>query len=414
MQANLIDRVLLNGINASEDKPLSGPELMVAMTDLRHGLSIGALADGILMIGPLIVSQFRSAQCIALACPSSADTHLDLPTVYYSADSIVLEEFERLALRVAVSGAFPGAFPSYETVAHLRRPGTTKDLQDFFNMPMTLADGGIRDNLGLNLLELADYASRQRTSRPITKTWMGDTPGAEWQLDVIIASDGGQAFQSAAPRNTLESIARAIDLNGLETGAARLLQMGGPTPKIMLTTLGNFALVPDAKAQGFDPPSIADRPEYYLGVSNLSDEKLSALAALSPQQQQAQRVLQRYRSTDSGQLINIEGVRQRCGKQDPDNATHECSWLILITLIGRDIADTLEVFLDTPTLKDDFTEDEISALIRFGQYLVIMKSNFIRTALEDAARTQASKQDRPVVSKHIANREILRPNGVEQ
>jgi len=116
VQANLIDRVLLDGALPSER---NGPRLMVCMTDLIHGLSVGATDDGILLSGPVVARFFRHGEAIDF------------------------EGLPRLADRVAVSGAFPMAFPAVPVQARIAiAPALEAEGDHRVVLELRLADGG--------------------------------------------------------------------------------------------------------------------------------------------------------------------------------------------------------------------------------------------------------------------------------
>jgi hypothetical protein len=89
----------------------------------------------------------------------------DLPPVFYrDRVSVNLEGVSKLAYRVALSGAFPGAFPTSELRLSVPIPVRQNQAQRI-DLKLALADGGIRDNLGLNVLELANLAARLTPTR---------------------------------------------------------------------------------------------------------------------------------------------------------------------------------------------------------------------------------------------------------
>jgi hypothetical protein len=94
LQANLVDRVLLNGVNARGMQIPNAPLIMVCMTDLTYALAVGAMPDG-LLLGPTQKRFFKEGEALQL------------------------EGLNRLADRVAVSGGFPGVFPALKARATL-------------------------------------------------------------------------------------------------------------------------------------------------------------------------------------------------------------------------------------------------------------------------------------------------------
>jgi predicted acylesterase/phospholipase RssA len=137
VQANLVDRVLLNGVNARGMQIPNAPLIMVCMTDLTYALAVGAMPDGLLLAGPTQKRFFKEGEALQL------------------------EGLNRLADRVAVSGGFPGVFPALKARATLVTfPWSILGKDRSETLSLTLADGGIRDNLGLTLLEAANDHAR--------------------------------------------------------------------------------------------------------------------------------------------------------------------------------------------------------------------------------------------------------------
>ena len=192
VQANLVDRVLLNGLDARGLQIADAPLIMVCMTDLTYALAVGAMSDGLLLAGPTQKRFFRDG------------------------DALQIEGLNRLADRVAVSGGYPILFPPLRLRATLTWsvPGRTRS----DNLALALADGGISDNLGLTLLEAANEQARNPPHTVTDRN--GYTPDLRWKVDMIIISDGGKFFEATTATSLFSEIRRAIDISGLETGGA--------------------------------------------------------------------------------------------------------------------------------------------------------------------------------------------------
>ena len=197
VQAALVRRVLLSGA------PVPGsnrPAFMLAMTDLSNAMSVGVTDHGFMLAGPTTSRFFKSGEAMAI------------------------DGLGDLADKVAISGAFPGAFPAYRTSARFTQtyeplsrshPGRT--------IPLALVDGGVFDNLGLTLLQTIDQEARGTGNNSLPRPLF--QPGSDWALDVIIISDGGQSLVAVEkPMWLLSQAWRAIEVSGMGTGILRTHQ----------------------------------------------------------------------------------------------------------------------------------------------------------------------------------------------
>lgn len=120
VQAGIMRRVLLTNQPGTAPKPA----LLLATTDLRRGLSVGVTGDGLMMAVPTTERFFRFR------------------------DAVEIDGLGDIADIVAVSGAFPGAFPAMHAEARLTmEPTLLAKSPDIRTMPLALVDGGVRDNL---------------------------------------------------------------------------------------------------------------------------------------------------------------------------------------------------------------------------------------------------------------------------
>lgn len=278
VQQELVDRVLLGGVRADDAPKLPGPQIVLNMTDLRYGFSVGLKSDGMFLMGPVAadkVQQFHEG--------IQFSARNDLPPAFYQAGkSIDLEPIAKLSRRVALSGAFPGAFPVTELAQTIPVPQMGQSAPRHTDLKLALADGGIRDNLGLNVLELADLLARLPPDGSTDHSWNGDAPDAKWRLDVILISDGGKALQASDELSTIGSVFRAIDLNGLETGALRRLSNDGNPPIELLSGLSSLSFSPDEIAYGYSTDELRDNPSIFLARGLVNDETLLSLVELTP------------------------------------------------------------------------------------------------------------------------------------
>src|SRR5204863_6965507 len=108
-------------------------------------------------------------------------------------------ETTHAALLVAASGAFPGAFKPV-------RISVSGNLPPNFPVknPMVLSDGGIGDNLGLVLL----YSAAERANSAEQATELS----RQWDVNVVIASDGSELSAPQTPSNIVRVLSSAIDV----------------------------------------------------------------------------------------------------------------------------------------------------------------------------------------------------------
>lgn len=356
VQAGMVRRTLLSQPEGGSNKP-AGPELMISATDLARGMSLGFSPDGVLFAGP---ASYR----------------------YFAWDeAVVIDGIGDIADLVAVSGSFPGAFPAFRTTAKFTVDGTplaasenTREIQ------LALADGGIRDNLGLKLLESARNVVTGKN--PLSSSWSGYNPGPVWSSDVIIVSDGGKALEADDIGGPLNEVRRAIDLVGLETGVLRLVQMDDDLPKVFLSQASRIAPTPDAVLAGY-PWSTSEWGLYdFFRPYDLPGGILDEVVKLVPDQAAALGAFARFPTDPSG--VNTRD--ERCLSGDTAHSDlPSCRWWSLVRVIGADIVRATDVFRRTETLEDTFSPDDADALVRLGRYFVLLAWKDISDGLDRAA-----------------------------
>jgi len=360
VQASLVRRLLL------ANEPRKGerrPALMLAMTDLRLGLSIGVTESGFMFAGPTTARFFKTKEAITV------DGLGDLA----SGD---------LATIVAVSSAFPGAFPALQTSARMTmviEPLETS--RDTRALPLALVDGGVRDNLGLKLLQTINQEARGAGNNSLS--WPGFRPDPSWALDFVIVSDGGQSFDAAEqPMGLLSQAWRAIDLSGLETGILRPIGMSSELPIITLSIAAELGLSPDAAiVQSVTRARAEARRDVFL-QQRLSAEALARIVNLLPARDNGRRALADYLRTRSGPM-NISDVDSRCAEPAKRDAP-ECHWRTLADLVLDDIDAITAVFRRSATLEDQYSPEHAEALVRLGRYFVLLRLAEIKQALATA------------------------------
>jgi hypothetical protein len=341
------------------------------MTDLTYGLSIGALEDGVMLAGPTAARYFQTGSAI------------DFPALH------------RLSERVAVSGAFPLAFPTIQVKARITAlPQSLSNTRAAHQLDLVLSDGGVRDNLGLALLEAVDASARQAAAEARPGRWTGFDPPAHWALDLILVSDGGKFVQPESVKGMLSATMRAIDLSGLETGVLRPMRQAGQRPLLMLSALATLAPSPDAIALGQTQSALHDQHHLYFRPATLPPDVLEKIVALHPRADAARSALERWKVVSPGFEARVDGIEDRCGRVTSEAVGHDCVWWAFVDLVGGDIWSTMQNFAQTPTLAETMPAEQARSIFRFGQYLVLLQAVQIRGALQtvlDSRRTHSTR-----------------------
>jgi hypothetical protein len=352
VQAGLVRDVLLGTKLGPEPRPA----LLLAMTDLRQGLSVGATAEGLMLVGPTTERFFRYKEAIEI------DNLGDAGDI------------------IAISGAFPGAFPARHAKARLTLvPESLANSRDTRAVSLDLVDGGVRDNLGLRLMQGID--SEVRGAGRTSLSWPGFKPSPAWALDLIIVSDGGQSFDVADGRlGLLSQIFRAIDLSGLETGILRPVIISPELPIISLSIAAEMGLSPDAAIvqSAVRPRTEVRRDFFHLVPPTYS--ALSRMVELAPNREAARRALADYMRARGTAPMNVSELDKRC-HEGVNRDLPECHWRSLADLVLDDIDQVVAVFRRSATLEDRYTVADADALVRLGRYFVLFKLTEIEEKL---------------------------------
>lgn len=358
VQAAMLRRVLL----PAEPSSRGGPDLIVATTDLAHVSSVGVMRDGYLFAGPTTSRFLRK----------------DL--------AISMEDLGDLADIVAISGAFPGAFPPKRVSARFTRdPVEITTSSDVAELDLILTDGGVRDNLGLKVLEAAhDHALGFSST---SSTWQGFQPGRHWAQDLILVSDGGAAMQPGSHiSGPLAEVMRAIDVASLETGVVRLMDMKRSPPKRVLALPTLVTPYPDSILVLRSNPASAQR-YFFFRPGYFSDATLNRIVELVPNGGLAREALADYRKAGGHSLIDITNADALCGSAKlTDSTSATCAWWRLVNAVGQDIELAAGTFIAADTLRDDYSREEVDALVRLGRYLVLIEWPRLEGCLDAVGR----------------------------
>jgi len=381
VQAQLLDRVLLAGARADKEQP--GPDIIINATDLRYGLSIGLARAGTFLIGPIAADR---AQQVHEGIPTTIS---DFPPFFYANDQLsILATWSTLSRRAAVSGAFPLAFPVTELDVAIPLPRRSSGSATNGILRLALADGGIRDNLGFNVLNVVATSQRLLSTGGGLQQ-VGHAPLTGWRLDAVLISDGGKALQAAEELSAFGAVFRAIDLNGLETGALRRFSNDGKPAIELLSNLSSISFSPDLIVYGLTTDELKDQPGTFLSRSLVDDETLLNLLALVPQRGEASNLVGLYRSTGGSRVVPLSERRTKCMSNAIESEfRRDCLRYQIERLVGADLWRLLETFRNKSTLDDVFNGSEADDIFRFGRYLVRLKQKSIHEKLDAAAAAQ--------------------------
>jgi predicted acylesterase/phospholipase RssA len=234
VQAALLRRTLLHGSPpATASHSPGGPDLLVAATDLNFGLQVGFLEQGLLLA--------KSGDRFWLNFFPQVDG---------------LEGLD-LASKVAVSGAFPLAFTPRRVQIGI--PGYLADPRAVRSRRrnLVLADGGIADNTGMELLRTIQ--SLETYDRP-------HPPG--WRFDAVLVSDAGAVPGIKDSPGAFEAVSRAIDVMGargveaLGAREANCRDVVGVTPHLNFVAFEGETRLMKTKEIGTVPGTVAGLPRY--------------------------------------------------------------------------------------------------------------------------------------------------------
>ena len=382
VQSALLERRLFDhaklGAGLSGNEPRLGqPELMIAVTDLTYGFQIGLLPDGILKLGdgPGSWEVYRGA-------------------AFESSRSLTLAE------RVAISGAFPLAFPPTPLEIRVRPLDATGQGV----RRLLLVDGGARDNTGSDLLRIADRLAEAAPDPGIEDYVMP----ASWDLDALLVSDASAiSGVLEAPGGSLSLLTRVVDVASIEAEKLRLpadrceqLMRRPPTlspSHQMLSPDTQFNLKNDASPRAeldrvwqvdFDP---ARYPEPVL--RRLFDQLPEA--AQTEVRTDLDAFLEQVASHEVHGREWSLGLREAAKNPACTAATDGptlaipgppgvCAAARLKLAIETSLTADLEVFRSTSTLDDRLPRRTVTALERLGRTLVYLQSSYLEHYLEDA------------------------------
>lgn len=386
VQRALIDRVLLSGSPlrgglGSGDAQSGAPRLMIAVTDLTYGAQIGLLPDGFLRLGTARNEVYRG-------------------TTYREKERLTLTE------RVAISGAFPVAFPPRVwKIEDLHPVGATGGGE----RQMLLADGGLRDNTGVRLLQVAQ-AEADPAARELGV--QDSKMPAEWKLDAILSSDGGAVFGVfERPGGPFSLLPRVFELGAIQTGRQEPprdpCEQIAYFPARISASLQNidpdrqFRLHPgDTPKAGLDRPwTTSFSPERY------PDAVLDRIVGLLPAEEVPGvkaaaatfvRIAGPNRARDRRWYHEMKEAfeEKRCeGKRKSPPRPGVCAALRVRQSVLKRVYADLDVFQQTATLDDRLSRKTVTTLERLGKLLAYLEWPRIEAELNQAVECK----ERPAV-----------------
>lgn len=372
VQQKLLERLLfhdakLPGSLEAGAPPLDGPLLMIAVTDLTYGFQLGLLPDGLLKLGH--------------------DGERDV----YREDALKVFDDLNLAERVAISGAFPLAFPP----RRLKIQVDPIEATGRGTRELLLADGGIRDNTGHDLLRAAAALSRRETTESSVADYLMPE---DWNLDATMISDAGTIFGVLEqPASGLGLLPRSFDVAGVETDRSPLPEnpcamLSWPPPRF---SPADFYLSPDSqfnlkndtvRRAALDREfTVSFNPAWYPA------EVLQRLVSLLPEPRGSEA---KGKLNEFSKLWESHQVRGRKWSRAFTQASREsacrttedpassakpalvpgvCEAIALRQILIEAITLDLETFRATSTLDDTPPPETVRALERLGKIIVYLR-----------------------------------------
>jgi predicted acylesterase/phospholipase RssA len=215
VQAGLLDDLFLNRMRFSELNA-SRPKLLLCTTDVESGMMIGITPRG-------LIKRWLEPPAGRLPFANTGDRkYIGTPFWEWLPDEI---GSERLSYLVAASGAFPGAFPPVRIFRKGEETTTRRR-----TVVVSLSDGGLADNLGLELLNASRTLAAAGDDNIFHNKETVMKAMADYRVDVIIASDGSAFVSRDRTETPLAEIGRAIDTVYLASGPSPMT----PTPPTVL------------------------------------------------------------------------------------------------------------------------------------------------------------------------------------
>jgi len=417
-QAEIIHSLLL-GDTSTKLCPAC-PRLLVNATDLRYATLVGMLDEGIVFQRP----------------PGWEELYRDGTTLSWSKPV-------SLAERVAISGAFPGAFPARRARISIAQGRPVEAQAPRVDRELVLADGGVADNSGIRLLETTSALATVRRGSDLS---LDPAYGDAWNIDVFLASNAGALFDVPEELSSLSELTRAVDVIAqlnltlaitartmspalVESRVSRAgLSIPPPPPdqidssctaaKIQMlgrqrldegvTIIGpqnGLEAIDRLFTSALDGTGRTQKPNPRFVPAYYPTPILRAIAALLPGAAAAEagQVVERLDKSreellagdDPGRTIRQAAMASRdldssprpCSDRGSAEERLACATSQLRVAVRREFERTIAIFASTSTLDDQLGDERVEALFRLGQTEVLIAWPILRRALlhEDTA-----------------------------
>lgn len=365
VEAAALDRVLLRS-RTLKSLPVDAPALLIGTTELESGRAVGFTPKW-------VSSRFLLRPPGENVFPNAVDLYENY-RFQNASTCMPLDTDIQLSRLVSASSAFPLAFAPMKVKfdQELIFPGQTT---------FVLADGGVTDNSGMTLLLDADWRANRRIATDMDR---------EWRLDAAIAIDGGALFISDV-KEPLSNVSRAMDIVDSRFGAT--LPNGidaSVTPeklakRVLLSPsayLDNSLLLRPSVPLGFGQHRYANEEKQYFRaiyrqLSKLDGDGLAQMFKLHPDL--FDREMRRFASEIAAQYSASadDGPTRRPPLQEEvRRMMRNLAWRFQ-SVLGAEI----DLFLKTPTLKDNLDPVTTDTLYALGEDLVVLNEPDIRAAL---------------------------------
>ena len=379
VQANTLDRLLYRQVSFEDITRKSGPILMLSATDLKTGMAVGIVNDGVLLRQPLNLRnryEFINRP----------------PTPYIPVSNFIAAEGEfpkktRLSQLVTASGAFPLAFDPLSFGLRF------KDGPESLHMPLVLADGGISDNSGIPLLqdarlESGRFAPRFRIAGPegmsVRKADSNWQPLRDWDFDIAIASDASAIFSYSTEASTpLSSVARAIDVI-YRNVKPRSTQPGASLPKTYVLSPETILEQRPRDLRSLIWESVGGPVPMAIRMGSIGKGRAAVKSMLAslPRAEELEEREGWYRLAYWGRLARESSAGKSWSQKldewraliDADDDTQRPRRLSEFEAAVRDELDRgLRTFAETSTLNDQISTTDARQLFRLGRLLVAIE-----------------------------------------
>ncbi|HLM55276.1 MAG TPA: patatin-like phospholipase family protein [Pyrinomonadaceae bacterium] len=348
VQANLLERTLLSDVKLGDiPRAEGGPRLMVCATDLFSGDLYGFGGEHILRRHVPQAGQKRRFETVAAA---EASQRAASP----AGELMELAAGERLrgvplSRIVAASGAFPGVLNAVPE--EMPAPAGAGGPGD----KLLLADGGITDNSALTILEHAQTVGA-----------LSDT----WGVDLAISSDASALLGPDEALTSLGEATRSVDIVYANVGGAPC----GSQLKEVLLSPGSLLDIRGVRP-GMYP---GDQKKFIRSHVGARVAAFAGRATAAGSREWAESLEVVARALPEGELKErVRGIAEGAG---PSKEEAEA----LAGALADDLAECLLTFLRTPTLQDQFEEDEARKLYRLGHYLLALEWPLVKDRLNAA------------------------------